>query len=113
MIRTRAPHRPAQGKFVGSSIQFCIPGIEGGDALTLLERWKHRGVDVKWFGRPVATGCTLSHQNWHYVARQDLLQTDRILSGLFDMRLPLSFSIEDCGVIGRILVEEAGEIVSL
>ncbi|PWV97752.1 dTDP-4-amino-4,6-dideoxygalactose transaminase [Hoeflea marina] len=101
------PTRPPQGRFVGSSIQFRIPQTDGPRAEHLLERWKCRGVEVKWFGRPTATGFTSTHHDWGYLDRQDLPRTDRILSGLFDMRLPLSFSVEDCDVIGRILVEEA------
>jgi hypothetical protein len=35
-----------------------------------------------------------------------MARTDRILAGLMDMRIPLTFSIEDCSKIARILREE-------
>ncbi|WP_319936790.1 hypothetical protein [Thermohalobaculum sediminis] len=54
-------------------------------------------------------GCTSTHRSWRYIATQRLPRTDRILSGLFDMRLPLTFSLEDCDLIaGHILDAVAG-----
>jgi hypothetical protein len=41
---------------------------------------------------------------------QSLPQTDRILAGLLDMRLPLTFSLEDCDVITSIIRQEVGTI---
>ena len=32
--------------------------------------------------------------------------SDRVLHGIIDMRLPLTFSLEDCALVARILVEE-------
>jgi hypothetical protein len=36
--------------------------------------------------------------------------TDRILRGLLDMRLPLTFSQEDCAQIARIIRAEVGAV---
>jgi len=100
------PNRPDEGKFVGSSIQFRIPGVQPETAQKLLAAFGQRGVEVKWFGGAAPVGFTSSHRSWHYIERQSLPATDDVLAGLFDMRLPLAFSLEDCALIGEILVDE-------
>ena len=100
------PDRPPQGHFVGSSIQWRVPGIDQTGAEGLLRRLASRGVEIKWFGGTEPNGFTSAHQSWHYVAPHQLPATDGILACLFDMRLPLSFSIDDCALIGDILVDE-------
>ena len=40
-------------------------------------------------------------------------KSDRILAGVIDMRLPLTFSLEDCAVIGRIIRAEVGALYQL
>jgi hypothetical protein len=54
---------------------------------------------VKWFGAADPVGFTSAHQSWGYVTAQALPKTDAILAGLFDMRLPLTFSLADCDVV--------------
>jgi hypothetical protein len=39
-----------------------------------------------------------------------LPKSDRILAGLIDMRLPLTFSLEDCALIARIIRAEVGAV---
>ena len=72
-----------------------------------LKRAAARGVELKWFGRVEPQGFTSAHQSWAYIAAQDLPQTDAVLATLFDMRLPLTFSEEDCDLIGRIIRDAA------
>ena len=36
--------------------------------------------------------------------------TDRVLAGLLDMRVPLTFSLEDCALIARIIRAEVGAV---
>lgn len=91
---------------VGSSIQFRIPDIGETAAEDLLRRLADRGVEVKWFGRRAPQGFTSTHQSWQYMESRNLPQTDKVMRGLFDMRVPLSFSIEDCELIAEILAEE-------
>ncbi len=99
----RLPHRPAEETFVGSSIQFQLPAFDAAAIVDVLGRCKERGVELKWFGTPEPVAYTSRHQSWRYVAPQDLPATDRILEHLLDMRLPLTFSLEDCRLIGRII----------
>ena len=93
------PTRPNQESYVGSSIQFRVPQITAGDAKTFIARLADSGVEVKWFGAARPVGFTSDHHSWRYVAAQDLPQTDRILAGLFDMRLPLTFDLADCALL--------------
>ena len=101
----RLPHRPSEEAFVGSSIQFQLPDFDAAAIMDVLKRCKARGVEIKWFGAPEPVAYTSRHQSWRYVAPQNLPQTDAILAHLLDMRLPLTFSLEDCRLIGRIIGE--------
>ncbi|MDP3961449.1 MAG: DegT/DnrJ/EryC1/StrS family aminotransferase [Pseudorhodobacter sp.] len=95
----RLPQRPKAESYVGSSIQFCLREIASDDAKALVTRLTEVGVEVKWFGAAQPAGFTSDHHSWRYVAAQSLPNTDAILAGLFDMRLPLTFSLEDCTLL--------------
>lgn len=96
---------------VGSSIQFGVPDLDASTCLRLLSSAQERGVELKWFGRPEPQGFTSAHRSWGYVAPHHLPQTDRILSTLFDMRLPLTLSLEDCTLIGEIVADVVNKVV--
>lgn len=106
----RLPTRPAGERFVGSSIQFLIPGIDPNTAQRFLAANAELGVELKWFGDPEPRGYTSSHLSWRFVDPQVLPATDRVLAGLFDMRIPLTFSIDDCIQIGKIIAHCAKEL---
>ena len=89
---------------VGSSFQFRLPEVE--DIPDFVARCAARGVELKWFGAPRAAGFTSTYRNWGYADPPVLPQTDRVMAGLLDMRLPLTFSVEDCRVIARIIASE-------
>jgi dTDP-4-amino-4,6-dideoxygalactose transaminase len=101
----RLPVRPPQEAFVGSSFQFLIPGIAPEAARALLAETAARGVELKWFGAAEPVGFTSAHRSWRYLRPQALPRTDRILAGLFDMRLPLTFTLDDCDAIAAHLLE--------
>ncbi|MGR3544511.1 MAG: aminotransferase, partial [Paracoccus sp. (in: a-proteobacteria)] len=82
---------------------FRIPAITGEAAQRFVQDSARLGVELKWFGAAEPAGFTSAHRSWHYVAPQSLPRTDAVLAGLFDMRLPLTFSLEDCDHIGRII----------
>lgn len=105
----RLPRRPAGEDMVGSSIQFRIPGLGPDACRAFIAAAAARGVELKWFGAEAPSGFTSAHRSWRYVAPQALPETDRILADLFDMRLPLTFSEDDCRGIGRIIADVAGE----
>ncbi|MES2970099.1 MAG: aminotransferase class I/II-fold pyridoxal phosphate-dependent enzyme [Pseudomonadota bacterium] len=95
----RLATRPAAESYVGSSIQFTLPGIGLQAAQDFVARLARMGVEVKWFGAAEPTGFTSAHHSWRYMAAQTLPRSDAVLAGLFDMRLPLTFSLADCDLI--------------
>ncbi|MFN3970847.1 MAG: DegT/DnrJ/EryC1/StrS family aminotransferase [Gemmobacter sp.] len=99
--------RPAHEDFVGSSFQFMLPGWEGAQVAGLVARCAARGVELKWFGAADPQGFTSAYRHWRYAAPPVLPRTDRILAGLLDLRLPLTFAPGDADVIARIIREEA------
>ncbi|MEM7642172.1 MAG: DegT/DnrJ/EryC1/StrS family aminotransferase [Pseudomonadota bacterium] len=99
----RLPHRPAAESYVGSSIQFTLPGHSPAAVADVVARAADLGVALKWFGAPEPQGFTSAHGSWRYVPPQDLPRTDAILAGLLDMRIPLTFSLEDCAQVAEIV----------
>ena len=93
------PQRRKAERYVGSSIQFCLPGVSHTDAARVIEQLAAVGVKVMWFGAAQPAGFTSDHHSWRYVVKQDLPKTDAILAGLFDMRLSLTFSLENCMLV--------------
>jgi len=105
------PVRFEEEKYVGSSIQFRIPDISKSDAELFVKKNKELGVELKWFGNDDPSGFTSNHKSWKYVSRQRLNVSDKILSGLFDLRLPLTFSIDDCKHISKIIIECSSQFI--
>jgi len=106
------PKRSVEESYVGSSIQFRIPGISQSDATSFLKINKERGVEIKWFGSDEPNGFTSNHKSWKYIEQQSLEKSDKILSSLFDLRLPLTFSLEDCEILSNIIIECAGVFIN-
>ncbi|MCS5591479.1 MAG: DegT/DnrJ/EryC1/StrS aminotransferase family protein [Gammaproteobacteria bacterium] len=106
------PDRDVKEFYVGSSIQFRIPNISEQQALGFIEDNRQLGVEVKWFGGDNPSGFTSNHKSWQYVERQQLDRSDRILSGLFDLRLPLTFSKQDCGLLANIIADCAEKVTT-
>jgi dTDP-4-amino-4,6-dideoxygalactose transaminase len=107
--------RPQAEDYVGSSFQFLLPGWEPARVACFVAGAAARGVELKWFGAEEPAGFTSRYAHWQYAAPEVLPQTDRVLAGLIDMRLPLTFSVQDVAQISRILGEEvaaAARVVS-
>ena len=94
---------------VGSSFQFVMPERRAEAIADFVKRCLERGVELKWFGAARALGFTSTHRHWAYAGEQSLPRTDSVLSGLLDMRLPLTFSEEDCRLIAGIIRDEAAK----
>jgi len=95
---------------IGSSLQFRVPGLNKSGCTDFVKRCADLGVELKWFGDPTPVAFTSQHSSWHYVKAQALPQTDRILATLFDVRIPLTFSVEDCRHVGEIIASVAADI---
>lgn len=98
--------RPAKEGFVASSFQFLLPGWTPAAIRAFLERTAARGVELKWFGAAEPKGFTSRYDSWRYAPSMPMAASDRVLAGLIDMRLPLTFSLEDCALIARIIRQE-------
>ena len=72
----------------------------------MVSRCGARGVELKWFGAPEPVAFTSRYDSWRYAEVPHLPQTDAVLAGLLDLRLPLTFSLEDCALIARIIRAE-------
>jgi hypothetical protein len=97
------PQGLAYVRRVGSSFQFRLPSADKDICRAVVAHAATLGVELKWFGTPEPLGFTSNHKSWRYMAEQSLPATDEILLTLFDMRVPLSFSLVDCAQIGSIL----------
>ena len=102
----RLVRRPEAESIVGSSFQFLLPGWGEPMIRDLMARCLARGVELKWFGAAEPVAFTSRHDSWRYAPAQDLPQTDRILAGLIDLRLPLTFTPDDAALIARIIRAE-------
>ena len=98
--------RPPEEAFVGSSIQFLLLDWPPEAVQGVIAGCAGRGVELKWFGGAEPHGFTSRYDSWRYAPVPELPRTDRVLAGLLDMRLPLTFSVEDCALIARIIAEE-------
>jgi dTDP-4-amino-4,6-dideoxygalactose transaminase len=106
----RLVERAEAGRFVGSSIQFLLLDWDGGAVEEVLRRCAARGVELKWFGGAEPAGFTSRYDSWRYAPAAPMPATDRILRGIVDMRLPLTFSLEDCAQVARIIRAEVGAV---
>jgi dTDP-4-amino-4,6-dideoxygalactose transaminase len=100
--------RPQSEDYVGSSFQFLLPGWKPARVAGFVAGAAARGVELKWFGAVEPMGFTSRYAHWRYAAPEPLPQTDRVLAGLIDMRLPLTFDADDVAQIARIIRDEVG-----
>jgi dTDP-4-amino-4,6-dideoxygalactose transaminase len=98
--------RPQAENYVGSSIQFLLLDWKEPRIEALLARCLARGAEMKWFGAPEPIAFTSRYDSWHYADPQPLPDSDRVLKSIVDMRLPLTFSLEDCAMLARIIRDE-------
>ncbi|MBF9034212.1 aminotransferase [Rhodobacterales bacterium HKCCE2091] len=98
--------RDPREDIVGSSIQFLLPDAGEARIANVVTGCKARGVELKWFGAEEPVAFTSRYDSWRYAAPQRLPKTDAILAGLMDMRLPLTFTPDDCRLIAEIIREE-------
>jgi dTDP-4-amino-4,6-dideoxygalactose transaminase len=98
--------RPSHEVYVGSSFQFTLPGWEPARVAAMVARCAERGLELKWFGAADPVAFTSRYGHWAYADPEPLPQTDRVLAGLIDMRLPLTFTPEDVAMIARVIRAE-------
>jgi dTDP-4-amino-4,6-dideoxygalactose transaminase len=102
--------RPAQESIVGSSIQFLLLDWAASAVREVISRCAARGVELKWFGASEPVAFTSKYDSWRYAPSAPMPESDRILAGVVDMRVPLTFSLEDCALIARIIRAEVSAV---
>ena len=102
--------RPEKEQFVASSFQFLLLDWPADAVASVLDRCAARGVDLKWFGGSEPQGFTSRYDSWRYAPSAPMPASDRVLAGVIDMRLPLTFSLEDCALIARIIRAEVSAV---
>ncbi len=102
--------RPEKETFVGSSIQFLLLDWTAEAIAEVIRRCADRGVELKWFGGVEPTGFTSRYDSWRYAKSERMPESDRILQAIIDMRVPLTFSLDDCRLIARIIRAEVGAV---
>ena len=102
------PRRPEAEHYVGSSLQFRVESLDTSQVVEFIAACGARGVDLKWFGGAEPQGFTSRYDSWRYIEdKQQLPQTIAILATTFDLRIPLTFSLDDMVTIGDIIADEA------
>ncbi|MDA7428706.1 DegT/DnrJ/EryC1/StrS family aminotransferase [Primorskyibacter aestuariivivens] len=102
--------RPEAERYVGSSIQFLLLDWSEAAIDEVVKRCAARGVELKWFGGAEPVGFTSRYDSWRYAPSERMPDSDRVLRSILDMRLPLTFSVEDCELIARIIRAEVGAV---
>lgn len=102
--------RPEQEFYVGSSIQFLLLDWKKEKIHEVIARCGKRGVELKWFGGKEPVAFTSRYDSWRYAPSEPMPKSDRILKGVIDMRIPLTFSVEDCALIARIIKAEVSAV---
>jgi dTDP-4-amino-4,6-dideoxygalactose transaminase len=107
----RVPPRPAKEHYVGSSIQFTLHGVKRKQVESFLHECTRRGVEIKWFGWSEPVGFTSSFEHWKYIQQvPELACTKKILDFMCDIRIPLTFSLEDCRTVATVIGQVADEL---
>ena len=100
------PRRQQHEEFVGSSIQFQARALAPARIPTFVENCATRGVDIKWFGADDPHAFTSRFDSWRYLKDiPELPQTRAVLATTCDMRVPLTFSEQDCVDLVEIIAD--------
>ena len=102
--------RPDKEQFVASSFQFLLLDWDAVAVGDVLARCAARGVELKWFGGAEPKGFTSRYDSWRYAPSSPMPSSDRVLAGIVDMRLPLTFSLDDCAQLARIIRAEVSTV---
>ena len=107
---------PARNKnefYVGSSIQFRLETLSTANISDFIKACLNRGVELKWFGDSEPKAFTSRYDSWSYIKNLPVLpNTLAILEKTIDMRIPLTFTLEDCEIIGDILQSEINKFLN-
>lgn len=103
-------NRPEAEAYVASSFQFLLLDWSEEAIDDVVARCLKRGVELKWFGGAEPAGFTSRYDSWRYAPSDRMPESDRVLKGILDLRLPLTFSLNDCAQIARIIRAEVSAV---
>ena len=107
MVGVVIPPRKQEEFYVGSSIQFRAEGVATKAIPKFVAACAKRGVELKWFGDDEPKAFTSRYDSWRYIDDIPVLPTTlRVLEKTLDMRVPLTFTIDDCDMIASIIKDE-------
>jgi dTDP-4-amino-4,6-dideoxygalactose transaminase len=107
----RVPRRHAKEGYVGSSLQFSLTDVDPPAVEAFLKTCAERGVEIKWFGAKEPNGFTSSWESWEYIRdRPSLPRTRKTLDFLCDIRISLTFSLEDCRTVAAVIRQVTNEM---
>ena len=99
-------HRSEAEAFVASSFQFLLLDWPDAAIIDVVDGAKARGVELKWFGADRPQGFTSVYSQWDFAKPERMPASDRVLKGVLDLRLPLTFTTDDAALIARIIASE-------
>ncbi|MGX9353759.1 DegT/DnrJ/EryC1/StrS family aminotransferase [Roseobacteraceae bacterium S113] len=102
--------RPEEESIVGSSFQFLLLDWSEDTVRDVIARCGARGVELKWFGAGEPAAFTSKYDHWRYAPSERMPASDRVLAGVVDLRVPLTFSEDDCAQIARIVRAEVSAV---
>ena len=77
-----------------------------------MEACAARGVELKWFGDDEPKAFTSRYDSWKYIEDiPHLPGTLAVLEKTLDMRVPLTFDMQDCNLIADIIEEEVRRLL--
>lgn len=98
--------RDEKERFVGSSIQFRVEQLSVEQIPEFIQKCANQGVELKWFGNNDPQGFTSRYDSWKYMDEiPELPQTISILANTLDLRIPLTFDLDDMTLISEIIGE--------
>lgn len=100
------PHRDTREHYVGSSIQFRVEALDTAAIPDFVAACAARGIDLKWFGNAEPQAFTSRYDSWRYLGDlSPLPSTLGVLEKTLDLRIPLTFTEEDCRLISEIIAD--------
>ena len=107
------PPRRQEEFYVGSSIQFRAEALTRAQVPQLMAACAARGVELKWFGDDEPKAFTSRYDSWKYIEDLPHLPgTLKVLEKTLDMRVPLTFTVEDCDLIADIIEDEVATLMA-
>lgn len=95
---------------VGDSLQFNLIDFDREHVNEFVSRCAEKGVKIQIFG---LNDNARDFRNWKYSYENapDLDQTADIIAAACDLRLPITFTMDDIEIIGKVIIEVVNEMI--